>query len=80
MRQVDYITKPVQHEEVLARITTHLTLRRLQKTLEEKNQLLEQQNIQLKEQNAELEAFAHTVAHDLKNPLSGSVAGLVTTH
>ncbi|OQY57325.1 MAG: hybrid sensor histidine kinase/response regulator [Candidatus Parabeggiatoa sp. nov. 2] len=71
---VDYITKPVQHEEVLARITTHLTLRRLQKTLEEKNQLLEQQNIQLKEQNAELEAFAHTVAHDLKNPLSGITA------
>jgi two-component system sensor histidine kinase/response regulator len=68
---VDYITKPVQHEEVLARITTHLTLRRLQKTLEEKNRLLEQQNIQLTEQNAELEAFAHTVAHDLKNPLNG---------
>jgi len=72
---VDYLTKPVQHEEVLARITTHLTLRRLQKTLEEKNQLLEQQNILLKEENAELEAFAHTVAHDLKNPLNG-ITGL----
>ena len=68
---VDYITKPVQHEEVLARITTHLTLRRLQKSLEEKTRLLEQQNIQLTEQNAELESFAHTVAHDLKNPLNG---------
>lgn len=75
MGAVDYITKPVQHEEVLARITTHLKLKRLQKNLEEKHQLLEQQNFQLQEQNAELEAFAHTVAHDLKNPLNG-VTGL----
>ena len=38
---VDYITKPIQHEEVLARITTHLTLRNLQRRLEEGNALLE---------------------------------------
>lgn len=34
---VDYITKPFHTEEVLARITTHLTLSRLQKNLEKKN-------------------------------------------
>jgi formate hydrogenlyase transcriptional activator len=34
---VDYLTKPVQHEEVLARITTHLTIRRLQQQLQEQN-------------------------------------------
>ena len=34
---VDYITKPFQHEEVLSRIQTHLTIRTLQKKLEEKN-------------------------------------------
>jgi signal transduction histidine kinase len=45
---VDYVTKPLQHEEVLARIRTHLTIRK---------------------QNKELDAFAHTVAHDLQNPL-----------
>ncbi len=33
---VDYVTKPIQHEEVLARVTTHLKLRRLQQHLEEK--------------------------------------------
>jgi len=33
---VDYITKPFQHEEVLARLTTHLTIRDLQTTLEQR--------------------------------------------
>lgn len=32
---VDYITKPFQQEEVLARITTHLTLKRLKARLQE---------------------------------------------
>jgi len=34
---VDYITKPFQLEEVLARLETHLHLRRLQRSLEEAN-------------------------------------------
>lgn len=41
---VDYLTKPVQHEEVLARINTHLTIRKLQQRLQEQNTLLEEQN------------------------------------
>jgi signal transduction histidine kinase len=40
---VDYITKPFQVEEVLARVTTHLVLRRLQLTLQQKNASLEQE-------------------------------------
>jgi two-component system sensor histidine kinase/response regulator len=59
---VDYITKPFQVAEVLARIQTHLTLKAMRETLCVQNQML-------MEQNQELEAFAHTVAHDLKNPL-----------
>lgn len=39
---VDYITKPFQAEEVLARVNVHLKLRKLSKTLEEKNILLQQ--------------------------------------
>ncbi|OUD12392.1 ATP-binding response regulator [Thioflexithrix psekupsensis] len=58
----DYITKPFQHEEVLARITAHLKIYKLQQ--------------QLQQNNLELDAFAHTVAHDLKTPLSG-LAGLL---
>ncbi len=53
---VDYITKPFQSEEVLARVNSHITIHTLQKNL--------------REQVQELDAFAHTVAHDLKNPLS----------
>ncbi len=37
---VDFVTKPVQPEEVQARVQTHLQLRELQKSLEEKNQEL----------------------------------------
>jgi diguanylate cyclase (GGDEF)-like protein len=40
---VDYVTKPIQQEEVLARVTTHLTLRRLQVKLEENNARLQQE-------------------------------------
>lgn len=60
---LDYITKPFQIEEVLARVQTHLSLDDLRAQLEA-------QNHQLQEQYAELDAFAHTVAHDLKNPLT----------
>ena len=38
---VDYITKPFQIEEVLARIETHLSIRNLQKELQEANEHLE---------------------------------------
>lgn len=40
---IDYITKPFQAEEVLARVKTHLHLRNLQKQLQEKNVELEQE-------------------------------------
>lgn len=37
---VDYITKPLQHEEAIARINVHLKLRSLTKQLEQQNTLL----------------------------------------
>lgn len=39
---VDYITKPFQVEEVLARVETHLTIRNLQKELQDKNTQLQE--------------------------------------
>ncbi len=73
----DYVIKPFEHEEVLARVATHLALRKLQKQLKIANRELAMRleeldvaNAELQARNAELDAFAHTVAHDLKNPLS----------
>jgi len=40
---VDYITKPLQHEEVLARVKLHMNLQNLTKTLKEQNLRLEQE-------------------------------------
>jgi sigma-B regulation protein RsbU (phosphoserine phosphatase) len=40
---VDYITKPFQVEEVLVRVETHLTLRRLQQSLEVANRRFERE-------------------------------------
>jgi signal transduction histidine kinase len=40
---VDYITKPLQHEEVLARVKLHLSLRNLTKRLQQQNVHLEQE-------------------------------------
>jgi len=40
---VDYVTKPFQLEEVLARVQAHLALRRLQRQLQEANQRMEQE-------------------------------------
>lgn len=59
----DYITKPIQQEEVLARVKTHLKIHRLQRQLQDRTEELERRN-------AEVDAFARTVAHDLKNPLN----------
>ncbi len=39
---VDYITKPFQQEEVLARVTTHITIRNLQKLVEAHNAELQE--------------------------------------
>jgi signal transduction histidine kinase len=56
---VDYITKPFQAEEVLARISTHLNLSYLQKLLKQENsfqaQQLAEQNRQLHQMNQALE-------------------------
>jgi two-component system, sensor histidine kinase and response regulator len=62
---VDYITKPIQRDELLARIRLHLQLHRLQTALFHQTQALASKNM-------ELEAYAHTIAHNLKTPLAAS--------
>jgi len=66
---VDYISKPFQIEEVLARVENQLRIQSLQKQLKEKNYLLEKLNQNLINSNRELKQFAHIVSHDLQQPL-----------
>ena len=49
MGAVDYITKPFQPDEVIARVNTHLTVYRLKKALDEKNKELQEANDYLEE-------------------------------
>ena len=53
---VDYITKPIQHEEVLARITTHLQIQKQARQLQEQNTRLQQANALLTKRALRLEA------------------------
>ena len=50
---IDYVTKPIQPEEVLARITNHLTIQNLQKELQTQNLQL-QQEVKERQQAEEL--------------------------
>ncbi|MDY6937381.1 MAG: adenylate/guanylate cyclase domain-containing protein [Cyanobacteriota bacterium] len=50
---VDYITKPFQVEEVIARIENQLTIRNLQKKLQKQNKDLEQYTLRLQAEIAE---------------------------
>ena len=91
----DYITKPFQRAELLARVRMHLEFTRLQQealrhnqelteeirirerveaSLEDTARQLHAQTLELKQRNAELDAFARTVAHDLKNPVSSLIS------
>lgn len=63
----DYITKPFQLLEVLARIENQLNLQRLQQQLIEQNQ-------KLASINQELEQFTSIVSHDLQQPIQ-SITG-----
>jgi signal transduction histidine kinase len=88
---VDYVTKPFQSLEVLARVETHLALARAQAELERQNAALEQalQNLtraqtQLvqSEKMAALGLLTAGIAHELNNPLnfvSASVQALKKT-
>lgn len=52
---VDYITKPLNHEEVLARVNTHFRLQSLTKRLTEQNERLEKEIQQRQQLEAERE-------------------------
>jgi PAS domain S-box-containing protein len=53
-RAVDFITKPFQAEEVLARVDAHITLNRLSRNLEEQ---IEKRTVELRESEERFRAF-----------------------
>lgn len=73
----DYVVKDVDagYLELLPTVMQRvLEQRRLREEKEKAEAALRQYAAELEARNAELDAFAHTVAHDLKNPLSGLIA------
>ncbi len=83
---VDYVTKPFQVDEILARVGTHLQLVSLQHQLMAQNQNLEhliaQRTQELAQANARLKDLAHLrddflsmISHELRTPANG-VLGL----
>jgi PAS domain S-box-containing protein len=73
---VDYITKPFQSEEVLKRIETHLSLRRLQQRLETQNQQLQEEiterarvEEELRQHRAGLEELVSARTRDLQGEM-----------
>ena len=74
---VDYITKPFQVEEVLARVKNQLTLRSLQKKLTEQNSQLRHLEAELRlalEKEKELSQlrseFMSLISHEFRTPLT----------
>ncbi len=65
---VDYVTKPFQQEEVLARINAHLTIRRQQQYIQAQKALLEEQNNQLSELNVMKDKFFSIISYNLRSP------------
>ncbi len=67
---VDYITKPFRHEDVLARVETHLKLSRLQQELRERNLQLEESLRKQRALERLRDDLVHMLVHDLRAPLT----------
>ncbi len=67
---VDYLTKPFERAELLARVRLHMELKQARDTILDYMHRLEGLNEKLASLNEEKNQFLGIVAHDLKNPLT----------
>jgi DNA-binding response OmpR family regulator len=77
---VDYITKPFQIEEVLARVNTHLALRKANRELQGTIETLAQarEDLVRHEKLAALGAMVAGIAHELNTPIGNSLMAAST--
>jgi signal transduction histidine kinase len=66
----DYMIKPFQHDELLARVRSHIKTKRLIDELQNSKRELLYSNEKLGEANNRKIEFLATVAHDLRTPLT----------
>ncbi len=66
---VDYVSKPIQFEELVARVETHLSLKRLQDELRNRNRELQSSIEKTQELEKLRDNLVHMMVHDMRSPV-----------
>jgi len=76
---VDYVTKPIQSDELLARISAHLTISKLNKELQQINNQLEEKVIQRTSELEKTQSYLFNIINSMPSILIGvNTDGMIT--